>query len=198
MGFVHFVPAPATGDLSLSAMRRLHNTPNGLMEFLLCETFAWAGGRGIERISLNFNAFGDLLRSDAKLPAWERGLRFVLARADRFFQVERLLAFNRKFFPSGSRATRRSSATPTCPGRARTALDREPRGLAARLDAPVAARLAGADGAAGRRPRHLRASAERLRPTAVVRLRRWLILHPLATAPPPASREQLASVLDGV
>ena len=99
VGFVHFVPAPASGDLSLSAMRRLHHTPNGLMEFLLCETFAWAGARGIERISLNFNAFGDLLRSDAKLPAWERGLRFVLARADRFFQVERLLDFNRKFFP---------------------------------------------------------------------------------------------------
>jgi lysyl-tRNA synthetase class 2 len=99
VGFVHFVPAPASGDLSLSAMRRLHHTPNGLMEFLLCETFAWAGARGIERISLNFNAFGDLLRSDAKLPAWERGLRFLLARADRFFQVERLLAFNRKFFP---------------------------------------------------------------------------------------------------
>jgi lysyl-tRNA synthetase class 2 len=99
VGFVHFVPAPASGDLSLSAMRRLHHTPNGLMEFLLCETFAWAGRRGIERISLNFNAFGDLLRSDAKLPAWERGLRFVLARADRFFQVERLLDFNRKFFP---------------------------------------------------------------------------------------------------
>ena len=99
VGFVHFVPAPASGDLSLSAMRRLHHTPNGLMEFLLCETFSWAGGRGIERISLNFNAFGDLLRSDAKLPAWERGLRFLLARADRFFQVERLLAFNRKFFP---------------------------------------------------------------------------------------------------
>ena len=99
VGFVHFVPAPASGDLSLSAMRRVHHTPNGLMEFLLCETFAWAGRRGIERISLNFNAFGDLLRSDAKLPAWERGLRFVLARADRFFQVERLLDFNRKFFP---------------------------------------------------------------------------------------------------
>ena len=99
VGFVHFVPAPASGDLSLSAMRRLHHTPNGLMEFLLCETFQWAGARGIARISLNFNAFGDLLRSDAKLPAWERGLRFVLARADRYFQVERLLDFNRKFFP---------------------------------------------------------------------------------------------------
>jgi lysyl-tRNA synthetase, class II len=98
-GFVHFVPAPASGDLSLSAMRRLHNTPNGLMEFLLCETFRWAGSRGIERVSLNFNAFGDLLRSDARLPAWERALRVVLARADRYFQVERLLDFNRKFYP---------------------------------------------------------------------------------------------------
>ena len=100
VGFVHFVPAPASGDLSLSAMRRLHHTPNGLMEFLLCETFEWAGRRGIERVSLNFNAFGDLLRNDAKLPAWERGLRFALARADRFFQVERLLDFNRKFLPA--------------------------------------------------------------------------------------------------
>jgi lysyl-tRNA synthetase class 2 len=99
VGFVHFVPAPASGDLSLSAMRRLHNTPNGLMEFLLCETFRWAAPRGIERVSLNFNAFGDLLRSDAQLPAWERGLRFMLSKADRYFQVERLLDFNRKFFP---------------------------------------------------------------------------------------------------
>jgi lysyl-tRNA synthetase class 2 len=97
-GFLHLVPS--SSGYSLSAMRRGLGTPNGLMEFLLCETFAWAGARRIERVSLNFNAFGDLLRSDARLPAWERGLRFALARADRFFQVERLLAFNRKFLPA--------------------------------------------------------------------------------------------------
>ena len=40
-GFIHFVPVPQARSLSLSAMRRLPDTPNGLMEFLLCETFAW-------------------------------------------------------------------------------------------------------------------------------------------------------------
>ena len=98
-GFVHFVPAPATGDLSLSAMRRLHDTPNGLMEFALCETFAWAREQGIARVSLNFNAFGELLRTDQGLTGPQRLLRRALSRADRFFQVERLLDFNRKFFP---------------------------------------------------------------------------------------------------
>ena len=42
-GFIHFVPVPQARSLSLSAMRRLPDTPNGLMEFLLCETFAWGG-----------------------------------------------------------------------------------------------------------------------------------------------------------
>ncbi len=198
VGFVHFVPAPASGDLSLSAMRRLHHTPNGLMEFLLCETFQWAGGRGIERISLNFNAFGDLLRSDAKLPAWERGLRFVLARADRFFQVERLLDFNRKFFPEWEPRYAAFERYSDLPLAALVLLSIEslvawPRRAAAAL----AARLAGAACAAGRRPRDLRRSRRRLRPTAVVPF------GPMAdfasTSPPaplPASREQLASVLD--
>ncbi len=100
-GFIHFVPVPRARSLSLSAMRRLPETPNGLMEYLLCETFAWGREHGIERVSLNFNAFGELLRSEEEdLPAWERMLKGTLARADRFFQVERLLGFNRKFFPA--------------------------------------------------------------------------------------------------
>jgi lysyl-tRNA synthetase class 2 len=98
-GFIHFVPVPAAGGLSLSAMRRLPDTPNGLMEFLLCRTFAWGREHDVARVSLNFNAFGELLRSDAALPPWQRLVRFGLGKADRFFQVERLLEFNRKFFP---------------------------------------------------------------------------------------------------
>ena len=67
--------------MSLSAMRRLHHTSNGLMEFLLCETFAWAGARGIERISLNFNAFGDLLRTSGGLNGIQHDLFLQLAWA---------------------------------------------------------------------------------------------------------------------
>jgi lysyl-tRNA synthetase, class II len=101
-GFVHFVPVGGDGSpagLSLSSMRRLHDTPNGLTEFLLCETFAWGKEYGIDQVSLNFNAFGELMRSEADLPRIQRLVRFALGKADRYFQVERLLDFNRKFFP---------------------------------------------------------------------------------------------------
>jgi lysyl-tRNA synthetase class 2 len=98
-GFVHLAPVPAAAGLSLSTMRRLPETPNGLMEFILCETFVWARAHEIARISLNFAAFGELLRAEGELARGQRVMRFVLGKADRYFQVERLLAFNRKFLP---------------------------------------------------------------------------------------------------
>jgi len=97
-GFLHFVPVPATGDLSLSAMRRLPDTPNGFNEFLVSALLAWARDRGVERVSLNFAVFGSLLREAGTGPA-TRVTRGALRYADRFFQVERLLNFNRKFDP---------------------------------------------------------------------------------------------------
>jgi lysyl-tRNA synthetase, class II len=98
-GFVHLAPVPAAAGLSLSTMRRLADTPNGLMEFILCETFVWAREHEIARISLNFAAFGELLRAEGGLGKGQRVMRFALGKADRYFQVERLLAFNRKFLP---------------------------------------------------------------------------------------------------
>ncbi len=97
-GYLHFVPVPATGDLSLSAMRRLPDTPNGLNEFLVSSLLMWARERGIERVSLNFSVFGSLLREETPSPA-SRLTRGALRSADRYFQLERLLNFNRKFDP---------------------------------------------------------------------------------------------------
>jgi lysylphosphatidylglycerol synthetase-like protein (DUF2156 family) len=97
-GFLHFVPVPATGDLSLSAMRRLPDTPNGFNEFLVSSLLSWAREQGIERVSLNFSVFGGLLRDESSAPA-ARVTRRALHLTDRFFQVERLLNFNRKFDP---------------------------------------------------------------------------------------------------
>jgi lysyl-tRNA synthetase class 2 len=95
-GFLQLCPA---GDgYSLSAMRRRAGTPNGLMEFLIAEALAWAKEEGVAEVSLNFCAFGDLLREEGRSP-FLRVLRFCLRRLDRFFQLERLLSFNRKFFP---------------------------------------------------------------------------------------------------
>ena len=97
-GCLHFVPVPATGDLSLSAMHRLPDTPNGFNEYLVSALLAWARERGVERVSLNFAVFGGLLRDESSGPAaW--AARGALRQADRFFQVERLLNFNRKFRP---------------------------------------------------------------------------------------------------
>jgi lysyl-tRNA synthetase class 2 len=99
-GFVHLVPVPQAGGLSLAAMRRLPETPNGLMEFILCELFAWGKEHDLRRVSLNFNAFGEILRADQGCaPRWQQALRWGLFKADRLFQVERLLSFNKKFFP---------------------------------------------------------------------------------------------------
>jgi lysyl-tRNA synthetase class 2 len=96
-GFIHLVPAPASNGYSLSTMRRRPGTPNGLMEFLVVETIAWARARGVRELSLNFCVFTDLLQPGGR--GWRRVARHVLLRLDRLFQLERLLSFNKKFFP---------------------------------------------------------------------------------------------------
>ena len=95
-GFLQLVPAGK--GYSLSAMRRRSDTTNGLMEFLIAEALAWAREEGVAEVSLNFCAFGDLLREQSRSPFF-RVFSFCLRRLDRFFQLERLLSFNRKFFP---------------------------------------------------------------------------------------------------
>jgi len=94
-GFLQLVPSPATNGYSLATMRRRLDTPNGLMEFLIVEALAWARESEVSELSLNFALFGRVLRADDR----HRLLRWLLLRGDRFFQIERLHAFNRKFFP---------------------------------------------------------------------------------------------------
>ncbi|HEY3070522.1 MAG TPA: phosphatidylglycerol lysyltransferase domain-containing protein [Gaiellaceae bacterium] len=98
-GFLHLVPAPASGGYSLSAMRRRRDTPNGLMEFLIAETIAWARVTGVPELSLNFCVFADFLRAGSVRSPAARVLSYSLHRLDRAFQLERLLRFSGKFFP---------------------------------------------------------------------------------------------------
>jgi len=98
-GFLHLAPTPASGGWSLSTMRRRPGTPNGLTEFLIAETLAWAKEHDATEVSLNFCAFTEFL-SRERAVGWPRQVaRRSLLAADGVFQLERLYAFNRKFFP---------------------------------------------------------------------------------------------------
>jgi len=98
-GFLHLAPTPAGGGWSLSTMRRSPETPNGLTEFLIVETLAWAKEQGAGEVSLNFCVFTGFLCPDRAVTLPRRALRRGLLAADNVFQLERLYAFNRKFFP---------------------------------------------------------------------------------------------------
>src|SRR3954452_7483287 len=63
-GFLHLAPSPAGGGWSLSTMRRLPGTPNGLTEFLVVETLAWAKEHDVTELSLNFCALTDFVSAD--------------------------------------------------------------------------------------------------------------------------------------
>jgi lysyl-tRNA synthetase, class II len=98
-GFLHLAPTPVGGGWSLSTMRRHPAAPNGLTEFLIAETAAWARARGATELSLNFCAFTEVL-SRERAAGWpRRAARLILLSADAVFQLERLYAFNRKFYP---------------------------------------------------------------------------------------------------
>jgi lysyl-tRNA synthetase class 2 len=83
--------------MSLALMRRLHEAPNGLMEYLIVRAIDHLRQDGVRELSLNFVAFGRYLRSSGNLA--ERLFARILRAGDRWFQIERLHRFNAKFFP---------------------------------------------------------------------------------------------------
>lgn len=102
-GFLHFALSPAGRALSLSSMPRLRDTPNGFNEWLICQALFWARERGYERVSLNFSPFAALLAPDADLRTAQELQRRALLKLKGHFQLDNLLAFNRKFFPEWER-----------------------------------------------------------------------------------------------
>lgn len=96
-GFLHFVPAYGRPTMSLSAMRRDPDTPNGLTEFLVVRAVEQLGERGVAELSLNFAAFARWLHDPAG--AGERAMARIIRRVDPYFQIESLYRFNAKFLP---------------------------------------------------------------------------------------------------
>ena len=103
VGFLHFAVCRRGSALSLSSMPRLRSTPNGFNEWLICVAVAWAREQGLGRVSLNFAPFAALLAPEAELSRLQRVERHALLRLKGRFQLDNLLLFNRKFFPSWQR-----------------------------------------------------------------------------------------------
>lgn len=102
-GFLHFAVTTAGSALSLSSMPRRRTTPNGFNEWLICAAIDWARASGFERVSLNFSPFAALLAPERDLSALEDLQRHVLLGLKGHFQLDNLLAFNKKFFPDWQR-----------------------------------------------------------------------------------------------
>jgi lysyl-tRNA synthetase class 2 len=99
-GFLHFAVSRPGSALSLSSMPRRRSTPNGFNEWLICESVAWARAHGFARVSLNFSPFAHLFAPEAELTRAQRVQAAALRSLKGHFQLDNLLLFNRKFFPS--------------------------------------------------------------------------------------------------
>lgn len=102
-GFLHFAVCCTGSALSLSSMPRTARVPNGFNEWLICGSIEWARAQGFARVSLNFSPFAALLSPDAELSVGQRLQAATLRRMKPWFQLDNLLLFNRKFFPSWQR-----------------------------------------------------------------------------------------------
>jgi lysyl-tRNA synthetase, class II len=89
------------GKLSLDTMRRVGETPNGLNEALVCHVLQFAREHAVAEVSLNYAGLGHLVRRGPSGNRVGRALtQFGLSRLRKSFQMDRLVLFNEKFFPS--------------------------------------------------------------------------------------------------
>jgi lysyl-tRNA synthetase class 2 len=99
--FLSFVPYP--GGLSLDAMRRLCNEPNGVTEALIVAAVEHARAAGVREVSLNFAGFSHVLVPRGELTRGERLIARALGLVHGRFQLERLVRFDERFGPTWRR-----------------------------------------------------------------------------------------------
>jgi lysyl-tRNA synthetase class 2 len=99
IAFQRYVPCRAGRGLSLDAMRRDAESPNGVNERMIVEAVEWARTNGVSEVSLNFAAFKGLIEDEAELGPMQSTQAWVLRRLNPYFQIESLYRFNAKFHP---------------------------------------------------------------------------------------------------
>jgi lysyl-tRNA synthetase, class II len=91
---------PYRRGLSLDAMRRLDDDPNGISDALVAAALVHAAQLGLDEVSLNFAGFGHLMAAETLERRSHRAARWALQRLHGRFQLERLARFAGKFGPS--------------------------------------------------------------------------------------------------
>jgi lysyl-tRNA synthetase, class II len=100
LGFLRLVPAfGERPGWSLDLMQHVPDAPNGMTEFLIANTAQALAQRGVERLSLNFAAWGRLFDPDTKLSRVQRLQRRIALALNPYFQMTSLRDFNAKFDP---------------------------------------------------------------------------------------------------
>ncbi|HEX2388843.1 MAG TPA: DUF2156 domain-containing protein, partial [Solirubrobacterales bacterium] len=99
-GFLRFVPCYGSDPgYSLDLMRRRPDSANGLTEYLIANAALSLGASGVERLSLNFAAWGRLLDESEGMGVGGRIQRRIAKALNPFFQIQSLRDFNEKFDP---------------------------------------------------------------------------------------------------
>jgi lysyl-tRNA synthetase class 2 len=91
---------PYRDGLSLDAMRRLDDEPNGISDALVVAALRRARELGCREVSLNFSSFAHLMAAETLERRSHRLARWALRRLHRRFQLERLVRFTEKFGPA--------------------------------------------------------------------------------------------------
>ncbi|MGZ6707977.1 MAG: phosphatidylglycerol lysyltransferase domain-containing protein [Solirubrobacteraceae bacterium] len=91
---------PFAGGLSLDAMRRLDDEPNGITDALVAAALGHARALGLRAVSLNFAGFAHVMAAETigvrSRPLVRLGLRLVRGP----FKLDRLVRFSQKFGPA--------------------------------------------------------------------------------------------------
>jgi lysyl-tRNA synthetase len=99
-GFLRLVPAfGEEPGYSLDVMRHDPEAQNGVTEYVIAKSAEALRERGVERLSMNFAAWGRLFHAEGELSARERVGKWVVDRMNPFFQIQSLYDFNAKFDP---------------------------------------------------------------------------------------------------
>ena len=99
-GFLRIVPIHGDDPgYTLDLMRRDPDTPNGMTEFLLTRTMMQLDSMGLDRLSMNFAAWGKFFEDDVEYSILQRCAKLVLNLLSPFYQIRSLKEFNQRFHP---------------------------------------------------------------------------------------------------